>query len=218
MADKKIDGKAEQFIRENWFRLSSRDIAEALNVSQSLIRNYGKKLKLGSKPKVYKQRATTGKLAGEKVKAIRPAKDLDFPGMVASLFDHLTAKRSELLTELDALEALPDDGTGKLEIKSNQVESELNKTDSILLDMEEVKAELEELGEGVAKSPDQIDTIEQLLAFLDKPEIRQREGRLAAKMVIASDRVKQDWMEYTQYETGEVDCPFLCPEGILANE
>jgi soluble cytochrome b562 len=55
----------------------------------------------------------------------------------------------------------------------------------------------------------------ELIKELDKRKRRVEEGRLAEKVKIAAERVRQDWNELHEFEDGEVDKPFLSPEGEL---
>ena len=100
MADRKVDERCQQFIRDNWYKLASREIAKQLGISQTLVRVWGNKLKLGRKPKVYKQRPPKQRKAGSGPCIGQQPVDLDFAGMVRFIFDHLTTKRSELLDEI----------------------------------------------------------------------------------------------------------------------
>jgi chromosome segregation ATPase len=48
-----------------------------------------------------------------------------------------------------------------------------------------------------------------LIKELDAMNNREKEGLWAERMKVASDKVGQDWSEYTQYSDGEIDRPFL---------
>jgi len=55
----------------------------------------------------------------------------------------------------------------------------------------------------------------ELIKELDTHKRRVEEGRLAAKVKLAAERVRDDWNELHEFEDGEVDKPFLTPEGEL---
>jgi hypothetical protein len=55
----------------------------------------------------------------------------------------------------------------------------------------------------------------ELIKDLDQHRRRIEEGRIAEKVKIAAERTAKDWQEYHTYEDGEVDKPFLCPEGEI---
>lgn len=57
-----------------------------------------------------------------------------------------------------------------------------------------------------------------LLRELDDIRNRVREGKLMEKVKIAADKQKQKLSEYTEYEDGTVDKPFLSPETELEYE
>jgi len=58
----------------------------------------------------------------------------------------------------------------------------------------------------------------ELIKDLDKRKKRQQEGILAGKVKEAANRVRQDWNQLHEFEDGEVDKPFLSPEGELEDE
>lgn len=58
----------------------------------------------------------------------------------------------------------------------------------------------------------------ELIKDLDKLKRRLDEGRLAEKVKIAAARVTHDWNQLHEFEDGEVDKPFLSPEGELDDE
>lgn len=53
----------------------------------------------------------------------------------------------------------------------------------------------------------------ELIKDLDQHRRRVEEGRIAEKVRLAAERTAKDWQQYHTYEDGEVDKPFLCPEG-----
>lgn len=55
----------------------------------------------------------------------------------------------------------------------------------------------------------------ELIKELDNRNKRVEEGRLAEKVKVAAERIRDDWNEYHEYEDGEVDKPFLTPEGEM---
>jgi len=55
----------------------------------------------------------------------------------------------------------------------------------------------------------------ELLKELDTLKLRKEEGRMAAKVAFAAQRIGDDWNEVMEFEDGTVDKPFLSPEGEL---
>jgi hypothetical protein len=140
--------------------------------------------------------------------------------MVSSVFKTLSEKRAELLGELAALHKLPSDDSGKLAIRLQAVESEESRVSTLLYDVEEIKEELERITgkaeKPVGNKPGDFDDIASLIPFLSQPEQREREGRLAEKVRIAAQLVKNDWQQLFDYGEGDLDCPMLTPEGVLS--
>ncbi len=58
----------------------------------------------------------------------------------------------------------------------------------------------------------------ELIKELDTHKRRAEEGRLAAKVAHAAERIADDWNEVMEYEDGTVDKPFLSPEGELKDD
>lgn len=54
-----------------------------------------------------------------------------------------------------------------------------------------------------------------LLAELDTFKMREREGKIAEKVKIAAQKVRDELNEVTTYEDGTADKPFLSPEGEI---
>jgi len=55
----------------------------------------------------------------------------------------------------------------------------------------------------------------ELIKELDTHKRRLQEGRMAAKVAVAAERIADDWNEVMEFEDGTVDKPFLSPEGEL---
>jgi len=55
----------------------------------------------------------------------------------------------------------------------------------------------------------------ELLKDLDTRKRRIVEGRMAAKMALSAQLIRDDWNQVMEYEDGTVDKPFLTPEGEL---
>lgn len=55
----------------------------------------------------------------------------------------------------------------------------------------------------------------ELIKDLDSHKRRLEEGKLAEKVRIAADSVAHDWNQVMEFEDGEVDKPFLSPEGEM---
>lgn len=58
----------------------------------------------------------------------------------------------------------------------------------------------------------------ELIKELNKQTNRRKEGRLMEKMKIAAENVLDDWGNTFEYESGELDKPFLSPEGELKHK
>lgn len=55
----------------------------------------------------------------------------------------------------------------------------------------------------------------ELIKDLDSDNKRRIEGKLAEKVRIAAERVRDDWNQVMEFEDGTVDKPFVSPEGEL---
>jgi hypothetical protein len=57
-----------------------------------------------------------------------------------------------------------------------------------------------------------------LVKDLDTHKRRVKEGQLAAKVQLAAKNVTQDWNQLHEFEDGEIDKPFVSPEGELEDD
>jgi hypothetical protein len=217
MVAQKVDSKGQRFIKENWFKLSTRQIAFNLGVSQTTVREWGDKLGLGNKPWIKKDKRHKQSIAGERL-CERMPENLTFAEMVRYILAKLTAKRMELIAEQEHLEQCQLDPDGKIAVQIQAAKRDLDKIESIVTDYETLSLELDELGYKQPGIADEPETIEELFKYLDLKEVREKEGRLAGKVAVAANVCKADWQELTEFEDGSLDPCLLCPEGVLANE
>ena len=209
---KKVGDNEQAFIKANWFTLSSHAIAKHIGVSQRCVMLWGEKLGLPKKPR------PTAQQSPNEVKAGEGNHVLSCPEMARSIFDNLTAKRETLLTEIAALRALPADNSGRVALRLQAVESELNKVEVMGLDFEELIADIEKvMGKPLSSIPttsEDCNTLEELIDFLDTPEVREREGNLTGKVSVAADKITLNWYQLHRFATNELDPIFLSPEGV----
>jgi hypothetical protein len=57
-----------------------------------------------------------------------------------------------------------------------------------------------------------------LIRMLEDEEIRDKEGREMEIIKLATDKAKQNLMDYHQYQDGKLDSPFLTPESVLKHD
>jgi hypothetical protein len=57
-----------------------------------------------------------------------------------------------------------------------------------------------------------------LIRMLEDEEVREREGREAELIKLATDKAKETLYDYHQYADKKLDKPFLTPESVLQDE